>query len=131
VKTPKISFKKHEYVTTDLADAEQVVISLAAPGILCGIFAVKKSYLDDIELRRSHKALVLTMTSGLYHETHNLIGGALTFPDDVDFAADNVMGYFTIKLDTLLNMNIDSTAYITVSLGDLLSNTVTVETPKH
>ena len=71
------------------------------------------------------------MTSGMYNEYHNLVGGALTFPDDVEFTGDNITGYFTVKLDTLLNMNLTNTAYITVSLGDLLSNTVTVEVPKH
>ena len=127
MKTPRITFKKHDYVKTGLGGSEFVTIVESAPGILSGLFSVKKSRIQEYQIERPHKALIISLTSEFHCETRNLVGGALTFPDDVYTSGESVMGYFTIQMDTLLNMQFERTAFVTVSYGELLSYTLRFE----
>jgi len=131
MKTPKISFLKHEYVDVEVSNSDQIQIKLVSQNIVSGAFSVNKALIDELKLKRVHKAIVISLTSGLYSETHNLIGGALTFLDDLVYSGDMVVGYFTMRLDTLFNMNLDNIAFVTMSFGDVLSNTIVINDKKN
>lgn len=71
-------------------------------------------------------ALVITWMSNGLSESKNLVGDVVLFQDDETLIDGKRIGYFNYDLTDWLNMYEASDYYITVSLGNYLSNTVSV-----
>jgi hypothetical protein len=127
--TPVLSIQKHKYTTLKQDQGDQLDIHEIGPMTIAGSFKISQALADEYGLKRLHKGLILCLTSDFYHSSHNLIGNALTYPDDLEKIDDSYIGYFAFKLDTLTNMNLKGKAYITVSLLGIISNTLEIEIP--
>jgi hypothetical protein len=89
---------------------------------LHGLYRVSVDDARSVGAIPLQKALVVTATSGLLHQSWNLAGQTITFDDDEQSGGGVVRGYFNADLLPLFNVASYGTGYVVVSLGPLLSN---------
>ncbi len=68
------------------------------------------------------RALVVTVTSGLFHRAWRLVGQTITFADDEEGGGGVVRGYFNADLLPYFKVAAYGTGHVLVSLGPLVSN---------
>lgn len=89
---------------------------------LYGAYQVSAADAEALGARPLQRALVVTASSGMWFEAWNLVGEAITFPDDEQRAGDMVRGYFNVDLLRRVDVRPYGTGYVLVSLGPMLSN---------
>lgn len=93
---------------------------------LHGAYQVTAADAGRIGVTPLHRALVVTVVSGLYHRSFRLAGEVLTFPDDETVAAGVARGYFHLDLLPSLHPEPGQRGTVLVSLGEFVSNVVEI-----
>lgn len=110
-------------------------ISLAASGIpmdidsfsrltLSIVYQIDEEYFSSLRVETPMEAAVLTCVSGTTVYSKNILGNVVPFFDDFIRKKGLVTGYLNFRLVSHVSKNISRDLYVTVSIGDFLSNTL-------
>lgn len=94
---------------------------------LYGAFQLTAETSNRLNISRPHKALVITMSSGPDHQSQNLLGDRIVFPDDLLTRGKLLMGHFAVQLHSLFEIKEEKEYFIVVSLNSMFSNIETLK----
>lgn len=104
-------------IPTDTDSFSSLTLSIA--------YQIDEEYFSGLGVETPMEAAVLTCVSGLTVYSKNIIGDVVPFFDDFIRKKGMVAGYLNFRLASHVSKNISRDLYVTVSLGDFLSNTLT------
>lgn len=102
---------------TDIDSFSRLTISIA--------YQIDEEYFSGLGVETPMEAAVLTCVSGTKVYARNVIGNVAPFFDDFTRKKGLVAGCLNFRLASHVSRNISRNLYVTVSLGDYLSNTLT------
>lgn len=100
-------------------------VPTALPTLKIGIsYAVNDAFVESLGWKKPAEALILTVISGYTTFSANILGDALLFEDDYRRYDDIWSGHLNLRLVEFIGSHSDLEYYVTISMGNLLSNTL-------
>ena len=121
----KVSLKQHKAFEQLPKGDEWLVIKTNGQN-LYGVFQLTSETSERWGISLPHKSLVITISSGAYNKSQNLLGDRIVFPDDLLATGKLLLGHFTTRLNYLTDFAPGQTYYVVVSMGSMFSNILPV-----
>lgn len=117
----KVSLKRHKAIS-QLPKGDDWLIIKADGQNLYGVFQLAAETAERWNIDQPHKSLVITISSGAFNKSQNLVGDRIVFPDDLLARGKLSLGHFATRLKYLNEFEPGQTYYIVVTLGSMSSN---------